>query len=90
MSVNLPTLAITEFDSLVKAEYQSSGFRLRDTIRTISNFRGDRVRFQVGNAGTANQKAIQDDVTPMNIAYRKVEAILESWVAPEFTDCAMM
>jgi hypothetical protein len=86
MSINLPELAITSFDPMVKAEYQAVGFQLRNTIVTRMDVVGDRQRFQVSQPGLAQQKAIQDDVVPMNIDYTKVFAILEDWHASEYTD----
>ncbi|MDH5182453.1 MAG: phage capsid protein [Gammaproteobacteria bacterium] len=85
MSINLSTAAITQFDDLVKHEYQARG-RLRNAVTVRNGVRGDTYRFQRMAAGTANQKATQADVTPMNVGYAVQTATLERWLAAEYTD----
>lgn len=55
-------------------------------MRTKTNVVGRTVQFPVQNQGIAQQKAIQDDVSPMNIDYDPVTLTLEDWYAAEYTD----
>jgi len=86
MSKFLKEVASIEFSSLVKAIYQAKGFHLRDTVRTKSDVRGKSIKFPLMGEGMAQQKASQDDVSPMNITYVHKEAILTNWNAVEYTD----
>lgn len=86
MSKNLTALKVTQFDTMVKAEYQNIGFLLKNTTQTRTGVRGDKTTFNLMGQGMAHQKIPQDDVTPMNIAYSKTTAILENWEASDYTD----
>lgn len=86
MSNQLPNVAITDFASDVHAEYQSSGFKLKNTIRLRQGVVGATTQFPVQAEGIAQQKAIQADVIPMNVNYTPVTVNLEDWHAAEYTD----
>lgn len=86
MSIHLNDVAITEFDALVKAIYQSEGFKLRGTMQTKTDVTGHTVQFQKVGKGLAQQKATQDDVSPMNVAYTPVTVTMQNWHAPEYSD----
>ncbi len=85
MSINLSNAAVTQFDDLVKHEYQARG-RLRNTVTTRTGITGDAYQFTRMGQGIANQKATQADVTPMNIDHNRQSVTLQRWLAPEYTD----
>ena len=85
MSINLTAAAVIEFDSEVKHEYQAMG-RLRNTVTTRMNVTGESYKFVRQGRGLANQKATQADVTPMDITYARQIAVMENWLAPEYSD----
>ncbi len=49
MSTSLTAVQQVEFDALVKAEYQSLGFLLRDTVRVRRDVIGSTVSFRKVN-----------------------------------------
>ena len=85
MSKNLTSVAVIEFDSEVKHEYQGMK-TLRDTVTTRTNVTGESYKFTRMGKGIANQKATQADVTPMDISHARQTANMENWNAPEYTD----
>lgn len=85
MSKYLSSVAVTEFDSMVKHAYQSAG-KLRGAVTLRSGVVGDTYKFRKMGKGLANQKASQADVTPMDISHSLVTCTLENWNAPEYTD----
>jgi len=86
MSLNLSAIEIDQFLSDAHADFQSEGFLLENAIRTKTGTKGANVHFPVFGEGMANQKAAQDDVTPMNISNRDVSVALEDWYASEYAD----
>jgi hypothetical protein len=62
------------------------GSKLRNTVRTAGNVRGNVVRFQKIGAGSANTKSRNGNVTPMELAHTNVEATMADFYAPEFID----
>lgn len=86
MSLNLSQIEIEQFLSDAHAEFQSQGFLLENSIRTKTGTKGSIVHFPVFGQGMANQKAPQDDVTPMNISNRDVEVTIQDWYASEYAD----
>lgn len=86
MSLNLSQIEIDQFLSEAHAEFQSEGFLLKDKVRTKTGTKGAVVHFPVFGEGMANQKAPQDDVTPMNVSNRDVEVTIEDWYAAEYVD----
>lgn len=85
MSRYISDLNVAEYDKLVKQEYAQKA-QLRDTVRVKTGVVGESCRFQKSAQGLANKKVPQADVTPMNIDYSHVTAILEDWNAPDYTD----
>lgn len=86
MSASLTAVQQIEFDALVKAEYQSLGFLLRDTIRVRRDVIGATVSFRkVGQiqavpTGYLQTVVIQDPI------YSQVQAILQKYTAPTAVD----
>lgn len=84
MSLELSNIEIQQFLSDAHAEFQSTGFLLKETIRRQTGVKGAVLNFPVFGSAIANQKAPQDDVVPLNIATRNVELTLQDWYAPEY------
>ncbi len=85
MSKNLSSVAVTEFDSMVKHAYQGVG-KMRSSVTLRSGVVGDTYKFRKMGKGLANQKASQADVTPMDVSHSLITCTLENWNAPEYTD----
>lgn len=85
MSKVLSSVAVTEFDSLVKHAYQNAGL-LKGAVTVRNNVVGDTYKFRNMGKGLANQKATSDLVTPMDISHGFATATLQNWNAPEYTD----
>lgn len=85
MSINLSNAAVQQFDDLVKHEYQARA-RLRNCVTLRTGVTGDTYNFTRMGQGIANQKATQADVTPMNVDHNRQAAVLQRWLAPEYTD----
>ena len=85
MSKTLASVAVTEFDSMVKHAYQNSGL-LKDAVTVRNNVVGDTYKFRNMGKGLANQKSTSDLVTPMDITHGFAVATLQNWNAPEYTD----
>jgi hypothetical protein len=62
------------------------GFLTKPSVRAKTNVIGRTVQFPVQNQGIAQQKAIQDDVIPMNVDYDPITLTLQDWYAAEYTD----
>ena len=85
MSKTLASVAVTEFDSMVKHAYQNSGL-LKSAVTVRNNVVGDTYKFRNMGKGLANQKSTSDLVTPMDITHGFATATLQNWNAPEYTD----
>lgn len=85
MSKHITDLAVAEFDRDVKQAYAESA-QLRKLVKVKNGVVGTSIRFQKSAQGMANKKVPQADVTPMNIDYSHVQAQMEDWNAPEYTD----
>lgn len=86
MSLNLSQIEIEQFLSDAHAEFQSEGFLLENAVRTKTGTKGSLVHFPVFGEGLANQKAPQDDITPMNVSNRDAVVVIEDWYASEYAD----
>lgn len=86
MSLQLSNIEIQQFLSEVHIEFASRGGHLDQAIRMKSGTKGEIVHFPVFGNGVANQKAPQDNVTPLNVSNRDVEVTLEDWYAAEYVD----
>ena len=85
MSKTLSSVAVTEFDSMVKHAYQGSSL-LRPAVTVRNNVVGDTYKFRNMGKGLANQKSTSDLVTPMDVTHEFKTATLSNWNAPEYTD----
>ena len=85
MSKTLSSVAVTEFDSMVKHAYQGSSL-LRPAVTVRNNVVGDTYKFRNMGKGLANQKSTSDLVTPMDVSHEFAVATLSNWNAPEYTD----
>ncbi len=85
MSKNLSSVAVIEFDSMVKHAYQGMG-KLKDCVTVRNNVVGDTYKFRRMGKGLANQKSTADLVTPMDTSHEFKVATLGNWNAPEYTD----
>ena len=85
MSKVLSSVAVTEFDSLVKHAYQNAGL-LKPAVTIRNNVVGDTYKFRNMGKGLANQKSTSDLVTPMDVSHDFAVATLSNWNAPEYTD----
>jgi hypothetical protein len=86
MSLDLSQIEIQQFLSDAHAEFQSTGFLLKNSVRTQTGVKGAILNFPVFGQGIANQKSPQDDVVPLNIDNRNVALTLEDWYAAEYVD----
>lgn len=86
MSIHLTDVAVTQFESDVHAEFQSSGFKTKNAVRLRNNVVGATLSFPVSGEGIAQQKALQADVIPMNVDYTPVALTLQNWHASDYTD----
>ena len=85
MSKTLSSVAVQEFDSIVKHKYQGKGL-LRPGVTVRNNVTGDQYKFRLMGKGMANQKSTADIVTPMDVDNQFKIATLSNWNAPEYTD----
>jgi len=85
MSNVLSSVAVTEFDSMVKHAYQGTGL-LKSAVTLRNNVVGDTYKFRKMGKGLANQKATSAEVAPMNVSHEFKTATLANWNAPEYTD----
>jgi len=86
MSSSLTNVQQIEFDALVKAEYHSRGFLLRDTIRMKNNVIGATVEFRKVNQVIAVPTAYLAAVTIQDPGYTKEIATLVKYTAPTAVD----
>jgi hypothetical protein len=86
MSTSLTAVQQIEFDALVKAEYQSQGFLLRDTVRTRRDVIGSTVSFRKVNQIQAVATGYLQAVTIQDPGYTPVSAILQKYTAPTAVD----
>jgi len=86
MSRYLNGVAVTQFDTATKHEYQAMG-SLRGCFRTRTGVTGDKATFNKMGSGMAHKRgAPSSDVTPMGVSHKYEEALLEDYEAPEYTD----
>lgn len=86
MSQYLNNIAVTQFDTMTKHDYQAMG-TLRGTFRQRLNVQGDKVTFNRMGTGQASERtAPSSDVISMNVDHNKVEVTLKDYEASEYTD----
>lgn len=86
MSTSLTAVQQIEFDALVKAEYQSLGFLLRDTIRVRRDVIGATVSFRKVNQIQAVATGYLQSVVIQDPGYTQTQAILQKYTAPTAVD----
>jgi hypothetical protein len=86
MSKNVTALAVSQFDTMIKAEYQAGGFLLDNTTQQRRNVKGETATFNLIAQGIAQEKISQDDVPLMNPTYSKTVATLKNYTAADLTD----
>lgn len=86
MSISLLAVQQVEFDALVKAEYQSLGFLLRDTIRVRRDVIGASVSFRKVNQIQAVPTGYLQTVVIQDPGYSQATALLQKYTAPTAVD----
>jgi len=86
MSTSLTAVQQIEFDALVKAEYQSLGFLLRDTVRVRRDVIGSSVSFRKVNQIQAVPTGYLQTVVIQDPTYSQSSAILQKYTAPTAVD----
>lgn len=86
MSISLTAVQQIEFDALVKAEYQSLGFLLRDTVRVRRDVIGATVSFRKVNQIQAVATGYLQSVVIQDPGYTQTQAILQKYTAPTAVD----
>lgn len=81
MSLTLSNTQQTEFDAMVKAEYYSRGFLLRDSVYTKKDVIGRFEQFRKVGYITANQVAFQNTIAIQDPNFQAVTATLEKYAA---------
>jgi len=86
MSTSLLAVQQIEFDALVKAQYQSLGFLLRDTVRVRRDVIGSTVSFRKVNQIQAVPTGYLQPVVIQDPGYAPFNAILQKYTAPTAVD----
>ncbi len=86
MSTSLTAVQQIEFDALVKAEYQSLGFLLRDTVRVRRDVIGATVSFRKVNQIQAVPTGYLQSVVIQDPGYSQTSAIMQKYTAPTAVD----
>ena len=81
MSLSLSNVQQTEFDALVKIEYRSRGFILRDTIRVRTDIIGNQCQFRKVGQVIANPTAYQATVPLQDPGFTAQTATLTKYTA---------
>lgn len=86
MSTSLTAVQQIEFDALVKAQYQSLGFLLRDTVRVRRDVIGASVSFRKVNQIQAVPTGYLQSVVIQDPGYSQTSAIIQKYTAPTAVD----
>lgn len=86
MSQSLTNVQQTEFDAMVKMEYRSRGFILRDTVRMRTDVVGNTCQFRRVGEVIANQTAFQGTVPIQDPNFQQATATLLKYTAACATD----
>ena len=86
MSLSLTNVQQTEFDAMVKAEYRSRGFKLRDTVTVRTDVIGRFVQFRKVGQVIANQVAFQNTIAIQDPGFTALTATLEKYAAGTAVD----
>lgn len=74
----------TEFDSLVKHNYQNPAL-LMGKVRTRTNVGAKTYRFPKLGKGIASERVPQSDVVPMNVAHSYADVTIKDWDASDYS-----
>lgn len=86
MSKTLSSVAITEFDKMVKHAYQGSG-KLRSTVELRTGVTGDTYKFRLMGKGQGHKRTGSSSlVVPMDVDHSLKTATLTDHEHPEYTD----
>lgn len=86
MSQSLTAVQQIEFDELVKAEYRSKGFLLRNSVRVKNNVIGASTEFRKVDQVIAVPTAYLAAVTIQDPGYNKVTCLIQKYTAPTAVD----
>lgn len=86
MSLSLTNVQQTEFDAMVKAEYRSRGFILRDTVTTRTDVIGRFVQFRKVGQVIANQVGFQNTISIQDPGFVALTATLQKYAAGTAVD----
>ncbi len=86
MSQSLTAVQQTDFDELVKAEYRSKGFLLRDAVRTKNDVIGSSVEFRKVDQVISVPTAYLAAVTIQDPDYTKVICNIQKFTTPTAVD----
>lgn len=86
MGASLTAVQQIEFDALVKAQYRSRGFRLRDAVRMRQNVIGASVDFRKVDQVVAVATGYSQAVVAQDPGYTKANAVMQKYTAPIVTD----
>ncbi len=81
MSLSLTNVQQTEFDALVKIEYRSRGFLLRDTVRIRTDVIGNTCQFRKVGQVIANNVAYQNTIAIQDPGFTAQTATLLKYAA---------
>lgn len=86
MSQSLTAVQQTDFDELVKAQYRSLGFLLRDSVRTKNDVIGAFEQFRKVDQVISQPTAYLAAVTIQDPGYDKATATLQKYTTPTAVD----
>lgn len=86
MSLSLTAVQQTEFDELVKAEYRSKGFLLRDSVRTKNDVIGAYTEFRKVDQVFSVPTGYQSQVVIQDPDYNKATCTLVKYTTPTAVD----
>ncbi len=86
MAAILTAVQQTEFDAMVKAEYRSRGFRLRDTVTTRTDVIGSTVQFRKVDEVIANAVGFTNTIAIQNPDFTAHTATLVKYAAGTAVD----
>ena len=86
MSMSLTAVQQTDFDELVKAEYRSKGFLLRDSVRLKNDVIGAYEQFRKVDQVISVPTAYLAAVTIQDPDYTKVTCLIQKYTTPTAVD----
>ncbi|XPV77735.1 MAG: phage capsid protein [Desulfovibrio sp.] len=86
MSTTIDQAFVTMYDAEVKHAYQQKTTKLRGSVYLKTGVTGSKAKFQKVGTGNAVQKTRHGVIPVMNAAHSNVEAVLEDWYAPDYSD----